>query len=95
MRRQAERAGRDRALALKSAASRCLGLLSSGVVGVVASHPACERAGSIPGLSMPMCACVWDSLPIPRLLSFGFAVRLAKTGWRAAAGCRTSLLNPR
>ena len=25
---------------------------------------------------------------------FGFAVRLAKTGWYAAAGCRTSLLNP-
>ena len=83
MRRQAERAGRDRASALKSAASRCLstlGLLSSGVVGVAASHPACERAGSIPGLSMPMCACVWDSLLIPALLSFGFAVRLAKGG---------------
>ena len=83
MRRQAERAGRDRASALKSAASRCLstlGLLSSGVVGVAASHPACERAGSIAGLSMPMCACVWDSLPIPALLSFGFAVRLAKGG---------------
>ena len=57
-----------------------LGLLSSGVVGVAASHPACERAGSIPGLSMPMRACVWDSLPIPALLSFGFAVRLAKGG---------------
>ena len=83
MRRQAERAGRDRASALKSAASRglsTLGLLSSGVVGVAASHPACERAGSIPGLSMPMRACVWDSLPIPALLSFGFAVRLAKGG---------------
>ena len=29
---------------------------------------------------MPMRACVWDSLPISALLSFGFAVRLAKGG---------------
>ena len=42
VRRQAERAGRDRASALKSAASRC-----SGVVGVAASHPACEREGGL------------------------------------------------
>ena len=79
------RAGRDRASALKAVPSRylsTLGLLSSGVVGVVASHPLSMREGpgSIPGLSMPMCACVCHSLPIPGLSPFGFAVRLAKGG---------------
>ena len=48
---QAERAGRDRASALKAVASS----------GVVAPDPLSTREGpgSIPGLSMPMCACVW------------------------------------
>ena len=64
--------------------------LGSGPVGVVAAHPLSMREGpgSIPGLSMPMCACVG-------LSRLGFAVRLAKGGCCAAAGCRTSLLNPK
>ena len=39
-----------------------LGLISSGAVGVVASHPLSmrERPGSIPSLSMPMCALRWS-----------------------------------
>ena len=98
-RKKAERAGRDRASALKAVPSRqlsALGLLSSGAVGVVVSHPLGMREGpgSIPGLSMPMCACVCHRLPIPGLSASGFAVRLAKGGCSAAAGCRTSLLNP-
>ena len=52
-----------------------LGFLSSGAVGVVASHPLRMREGpgSIPGLSMPMCACVCHSLPILGLSPFGLA----------------------
>ena len=55
------------ASALKAMRSRylsTLGLLSSGAVGVVVSHPLSMREGlgSIPGLSMPMCACVCHSL---------------------------------
>ena len=80
--------------ALKAMRSRylsTLGLLSSGAVGVVVSHPLSMREGlgSIPGLSLPMCACVCHSLPLPGLSSL-----LGKTGWYAAAGCQTSLLNP-
>ena len=70
------RTGRDRASALKAVASRCLstlGLISSGAVGVVASHPLSMREGpgSIPSQSMPMCACVglsrfWDCCSLRR-----------------------------
>ena len=74
--------------ALKAMRSRylsTLGLLSSGAVGVVVSHPLSMREGL-------------GSIHVRRLSlvfhPFGFAVRLAKTGWYAAAGCQTSLLNP-
>ena len=91
-RKEAERAGRDRASARKAVPSRYLSTLGlgSGPVGVVASHPLSMREGpgSIPSLPMPMCACVG-------LSRFGFAVRLAKGGCCAAAGRRTSLLNPK
>ena len=40
-------------------------------------------AGFNSGLSMPMCACVCHSLPIPGLSPFGFAVRLAKVERRS------------
>ena len=90
-RKEAERAGRDRASARKAVPSSQLSTLGlgSGAVGVVASHALSTREGpgSIPGLSMPMCALVG-------LSRLGFAVRLAKGGCCAAAGCRTSLLNP-
>ena len=39
----------------------------------------------------PACPCPCAPASVT---AFGFAVRLAKTGWYAAAGCRTSLLNP-
>ena len=59
-----------------------LGLLSSGAVGVVVSHPLSMREGlgSIPGLSM--CACVCHSLPLPSLSSL----------WVCCASCQDRLV---
>ena len=73
--------------ALKAMRSRylsTLGLLSSGAVGVVVSHPLSMREGlgSIPGLSMPMCACVCHSLPLPGLSSL----------WVCCASCQDRLV---
>ena len=73
--------------ALKAMRSRylsTLGLLSSGAVGVVVSHPLRMREGlgSIPGLSMPMCACVCHSLPLPGLSSL----------WVCCASCQDRLV---
>ena len=75
------------ASALKAMRSRylsTLGLLSSGAVGVVVSHPLRMREGlgSIPGLSMPMCACVCHSLPLPGLSSL----------WVCCASCQDRLV---
>ena len=71
--------------ALKAMRSRylsTLGLLSSGAVGVVVSHPLSMREGlgSIPGLSM--CACVCHSLPLPSLSSL----------WVCCASCQDRLV---
>ena len=71
--------------ALKAMRSRylsTLGLLSSGGVGVVVSHPLSMREGlgSIPGLSM--CACVCHSLPLPSLSSL----------WVCCASCQDRLV---
>ena len=71
--------------ALKAMRSRylsTLGLLSSGAVGVVVSHPLSMREGlgSIPGLSM--CACVCHSLPLPGLSSL----------WVCCASCQDRLV---
>ena len=73
--------------ALKAMRSRylsTLGLLSSGAVGVVVSHPLSMREGlgSTPGLSMPMCACVCHSLPLPGLSSL----------WVCCASCQDRLV---
>ena len=76
-----------------SAERSTLGLLSSGAVGVVVSHPLSMREG----LGSCPCPCAPASVTVCISLvfhPFGFAVRLAKTGWYAAAGCRTSLMNP-
>ena len=56
----------------------------SGAVGVVVSHPLSMREGlgSIPGLSMPMCACVCHSLPLPGLSSL----------WVCCASCQDRLV---
>ena len=75
------------ASALKAMRSRylsTLGLLGSGTVGVVVSHPLSMREGlgSIPGLSMPMCACVCHSLPLPGLSSL----------WVCCASCQDRLV---
>ena len=75
------------ASALKAMRSRylsTLGLLSSGAVGVAVSHPLSMREGlgSIPGLSMPMCACVCHSLPLPGLSSL----------WVCCASCQDRLV---
>ena len=75
----------DRALkAMRSRYLSTLGLLSSGAVGVVVSHPLSMREGlgSIPGLSMPMCACVCHSLPLPGLSSL----------WVCCASCQDRLV---
>ena len=55
-----------------------------GAVGVVVSHPLSmqEGLGSIPGLSMPMCACVCHSLPLPGLSSL----------WVCCASCKDRLV---
>ena len=70
--------------AMRSGYLSTLGLLSSGAVGVVVSHPLSMREGlgSIPGLSMPMCACVCHSLPLPGLSSL----------WVCCASCQDRLV---
>ena len=75
--------------AMRSGYLSTLGLLSSGAVGVVVSHPLSMREGACPCAPASVTVCL--SLVFH---PFGFAVRLAKTGWYAAAGCQTSLLNP-
>ena len=70
--------------AMRSGYLSTLGLLSSGAVGVVVSRPLSMREGlgSIPGLSMPMCACVCHSLPLPGLSSL----------WVCCASCQDRLV---
>ena len=70
--------------AMRSGYLSTLGLLSSGAVGVVVSHPLSMREGlgSIPGLSMPMCACICHSLPLPGLSSL----------WVCCASCQDRLV---